>query len=170
MKKSAADRWAALTVEQKREIYDKRKLYYAKTKEARLAERKRSYDKLKQNPAYMEARRAYTNERRAIHGRKAEISNPDVKRRYKKTAKGKISTSKYDVARRTGMKQATPLWADLNAIGDVYMEAAYMQMQVDHIVPLRNPLVCGLHVWDNLQLLDALKNNQKGNRHWPDMP
>jgi len=170
MKKTAAERWAALTAEQKIEIYKKRKVYYAKTKEARLAERKRSYNKLKETPGYMEARREYTNNRRAIFGRGPEPSNPEVKRRYKRTAKGRASSSKYEVARRTGIKQATPIWADLNVIGDVYMEAAYMQMQVDHIVPLRSNLVCGLHVWDNLQIMDAIKNNQKNNRHWPDMP
>lgn len=167
---TSAEKWAALTADQKKEIYRKRKEYYARTREARLAERKRSYDKLKQDPAYMEKRRIYTNQRRATVGRKAEVGNPEVKRRYKRTAKGKISVSKYEVARRTGIKQATPLWADMVAIGDVYIEAVYMQMEVDHIVPLRNPLVCGLHVWDNLQLLTPIENNRKGNRHWPDMP
>ena len=170
MKKTAAERWALLTPEQKQEIYRKRKIYYYKTRDARLAERKKSYNKLKQDPFYMEQRRNYTNERRAIYGRNKETSNPKVKRKYKNTVKGKISISKYNVARRTGMKQATPIWADLQSIGEAYLEAAYMGLQVDHIIPLRNKLVCGLHTWDNLQLLDPIKNNQKGNRHWPDMP
>jgi 5-methylcytosine-specific restriction endonuclease McrA len=170
MKKTSAERWAELTVEQKQEIYRKRKIYYYKTREARLEERLRSYYKLKQDPEYMEKRRKYTNRHRTLHGRNAEIGNPEVKRRYKKSIKGKISTSKYEVARRTGVKKATPSWADLQAIGEVYLEAAYMSLQVDHIIPLRNKLVCGLHTWDNLQLLDPLKNNKKGNRYWPDMP
>ncbi len=124
-----------------------------------------------------------TPEKRAIRLEKAKLyqrewrkNNPNrpetkvCKQRYKKSLKGKISDSKHRVARRTGIKQATPIWADLQSIGETYLEAAYMGLDVDHIIPLQNKLVCGLHTWDNLQLLDPLKNNKKGNRHWPDMP
>lgn len=38
-----------------------------------------------------------------------------------------------------------------------------MQMEVDHIIPLNNELVCGLHVWENLQLLSVGQNRAKGN-------
>ncbi|MDP3940363.1 MAG: HNH endonuclease signature motif containing protein [Deltaproteobacteria bacterium] len=73
-------------------------------------------------------------------------------------------------ARREADKiRATPAWADLEAIKDVYAEAAYFGMHVDHIVPLRGRTVCGLHVWDNLQLLTPKENIAKGNRHWPGM-
>jgi len=167
---TAAERWAALTMEQKSEIYRKRKIYYEATRDIRRAEKMRSHNKLKETPEYMETRRIYANKQRTLKGRKLEISNPEVKRRYKKSAKGRISTSRYEVVRRTGLKQATPAWANMTDIGDVYMEASCMQMQVDHIVPLVSKLVCGLHVWDNLQLMHALDNAQKGNRHWPDMP
>jgi len=93
-----------------------------------------------------------------------------AKKKYKATSKGRAAISKSNALRRVGVKQAIPTWADLALIGDVYMEATYMQMQVDHIVPLRSKLVCGLHVWNNLQILDPAKNNKKGNRYWPDMP
>ena len=61
-------------------------------------------------------------------------------------------------------------WADLDAMAEVYQEAEYTGLHVDHIIPLQSKHVCGLHVWDNLQLLTESENKAKGNRRWPDMP
>ena len=41
---------------------------------------------------------------------------------------------------------------------------------VDHIVPLKSKIVCGLHCSANLQVIPAIINSSKGNRVWPDMP
>jgi hypothetical protein len=77
---------------------------------------------------------------------------------------------------RAGKLQATPAWADWGLIDATYTMATAMtrltgvKYHVDHIVPLRSKLVCGLHVGCNLQLLPAKENTSKGNRHWPDMP
>lgn len=64
----------------------------------------------------------------------------------------------------------TPKWANLDAIAAIYAEARRMttesgvQFQVDHFIPIRHPLVCGLHVEDNLNILTASENRSKGNR------
>lgn len=74
-----------------------------------------------------------------------------------------------NVARRDAQKlRAIPAWADKDEIRAIYAAAAASRLEVDHIVPLRSPFVCGLHVSANLQLIASRDNKTKGNRHWPD--
>lgn len=72
--------------------------------------------------------------------------------------------------RRFAVKNACPSWADLEAIESFYAMAKWLELtvpgqkyHVDHIVPLINPLVCGLHVHHNLQILRAEDNRRKHN-------
>src|SRR3990167_5409667 len=68
-------------------------------------------------------------------------------------------------ARRKAYKLcATPAWADQEAIDAIYADAVRVGLTVDHIVPLKSPIVCGLHVPWNLRLLSEAENNKKGNR------
>ena len=78
------------------------------------------------------------------------------------------SINRRTAARRALCAKATPSWADKKDIENAYMEARHMQMHVDHIVPLNHPLVCGLHVWENLQLLSPIENMRKNNRFDPE--
>lgn len=61
-------------------------------------------------------------------------------------------------------------FAEVDKMKQVYRKAKEFGMQVDHVVPLKHPLVSGLHVWHNLQLLHKVPNLQKLNRYWPDQP
>lgn len=79
-------------------------------------------------------------------------------------------------ARRASQVNATPLWANEFFIKEIYHLAALrtkvtgFKWHVDHIVPLRSKIVCGLHVENNLQVIPEAENLKKSNRHWPDMP
>lgn len=73
-------------------------------------------------------------------------------------------------------RKATPAWADLATMQLFYDLADLLTVEtgepyeVDHIVPLRSDIVCGLHNQFNLAVLPRADNRSKGNRHWPDMP
>lgn len=78
--------------------------------------------------------------------------------------------------RRAQRLQATPSWASQKYIACFYQMAKDEEIRtgrkvhVDHIVPLKSKLVCGLHCEDNLQLLFDTDNMHKFNSWWPDMP
>jgi len=122
--------------------------------------------------------RAATNRRNALHPEKARArvaawnaANPGKNTdRSKQWRKAHPAAHNANNAKRRATKfQATPAWVDHDAIRDIYFEAAYQQMHVDHIVPLQSESVCGLHAEHNLQLLSVEDNSAKGNRTWPGM-
>lgn len=64
--------------------------------------------------------------------------------------------------RKARKLEATPSWANLSLIKDIYANAD--GMHVDHIIPLQGELVCGLHVENNLQYLTPEENMKKSNK------
>jgi hypothetical protein len=67
-------------------------------------------------------------------------------------------------------KEATPKWVNMEKVRAIYDQAAELTLttgilhEVDHIIPLRHPLVCGLHVETNLQVLTQIENRKKSNK------
>lgn len=80
-----------------------------------------------------------------------------------KAANPKKGTHDRALARARAMN-AVPLWADIAAIRQVY-EACPQGLEVDHVIPLKHPLVAGLHVTENLQYLTRRENAQKTHDH-----
>lgn len=92
--------------------------------------------------------------------------------RWRKKNPAKINM--YAAERRKSVAERTPPWLTpehLDEIYSFYVEAARLQFEtgivhhVDHIVPLRGRIVCGLHVPWNLQVLTRIDNLKKSNQH-----
>jgi hypothetical protein len=70
--------------------------------------------------------------------------------------------------------KATPPWADFKRIRSIYQHAQCLseltgvKHQVDHEIPLQHPMVCGLHVPENLRVVTEKHNYAKKNRWCPD--
>ncbi len=68
---------------------------------------------------------------------------------------------------------ATPPWLlpeHWAAMKRTYESANPAHEQVDHVVPLKHPLVCGLNVPWNLEVETIKVNQDKSNHYWPDCP
>ena len=102
-----------------------------------------------------------------------EKNNPEkVRAKERSWVDRNRAADREKILRRNARKlEATPAWANLNAIQMIYEQAEQMgaDYQVDHIVPLVSDLVCGLHCEANLQILTRFENQSKSNRFWPDM-
>lgn len=107
---------------------------------------------------------------RTIHNRSTN-PNTYVKSRLKNKEKFAIYSKEYrkthkkekaaKEAKRRGLKlNATPKWSDLEQISNFYKNCP-IDMEVDHIIPLKNDMVCGLHVSYNLQYLTKQENRVK---------
>ena len=112
-----------------------------------------------------EVKKEHRRKRKAETTAKWQKNNPEKVKYYRLIEKISGKSAAKAAKRRAAKLQATPPWADLEEIKNVYLEAQYFNMHVDHIIPLQGKNVCGLHVWDNLQLLPAVENIKKGNKY-----
>lgn len=71
---------------------------------------------------------------------------------------------------RASKLKATPTWSEAEKIQVLYEKCKWLESltglkyEVDHVVPLQGKDVCGLHIWENLQILEVIENRTKGNR------
>jgi hypothetical protein len=124
------------------------------------------------NKIYYQKNREKLKENR----RKYHLNNKDKAKGYKLKNKDKIKESNRlyrlnnphiknnaNAIRRATKLNATPKFANIKKIKEIYKNCP-KGFHVDHVIPLKNKLVCGLHVEWNLQYLPAKENLSKSNK------
>jgi 5-methylcytosine-specific restriction endonuclease McrA len=92
----------------------------------------------------------------------------------------KENKKRLDGDRQLRLLQATPSWADKDAIKAIYKQAQeksldsllemgwkHIKYEVDHIIPLQGKNVCGLHIAENLRVIEKARNHKKYNLYDP---
>jgi len=159
----------------------KRRANYAKNRDAILAA-------AKTNPVKKAAEVLWRKRNKeAIAKRVSAWAKANPEKARAKTARYRVRTPdawskqyqrdplKYAVKsaeRRARKLNATPAWANEFFIREIYdlarlrTKVTGIPWEVDHIVPLKSPVVCGLHVEHNLRVIPRSENKLKRNHHY----
>jgi hypothetical protein len=91
----------------------------------------------------------------------------EMKAAWRKAKAGDVNETQ--MRRYAEKRKRTPKWADIEKIRKVYALAARFRalgcdFQVDHVIPLLGKTVCGLHVHNNLAIIERKRNQSKLNR------
>jgi hypothetical protein len=149
-----------------------------KAKASKKAYQQKNKDKAKERQrAWTEKNRAYVNEQSNIRAEKRRRAAGVAPRKFVTEEQKRERERKWrqeNVARcnaysswvRSNRVNATPKWANREAISKIYAYAKHLdgdgvKHHVDHIVPLQGKTVCGLHVENNLRVVVDVINLRK---------
>lgn len=115
-----------------------------------------------------ERARARVGEKTREACREYYAKNKDERAEYRRVNRARYTMHANN--RRANLLQATPAWADIEAIAAIYEEAARLteetgvQHDVDHYYPLQGRTCRGLHVANNLRIIPHMENLSKHNK------
>ena len=144
------------------------RLKYAKefveaNREKVLKQKKEYYEKIKLLESYKEKMRQYS--------KKYQIENKEKVREIQRNWYATSTRAKSIGAEKSRRRRTCKVkWANDFFISEIYHLAQLrsrllgVKYHVDHIIPLKHPLVCGLHVENNLQIITQHENCVKRNK------
>jgi len=134
--------WNAKDYQENKKLYNTRHKKWVESNREKYDKYMKEY-----HDKYYELNKEKISEYAKIRGAKPEV---------------KLAARAQSAKRRFQRENATPRWADLDGIKAFY-QACPEGHTINHIIPLINENVCGLHTLDNLQYLTDTENKQKNN-------
>ncbi len=150
-----------------------RKARYVRNKEKEIRQTKEYREARKDwHKAYLKEYQSKNSER--IAKRKAEYYLRNKERIQQRCKYYRVQNQAdyncYSRTRRLARLNRTPKWANISKIKEIYKKCKEISLNtgvlhhVDHIIPIISPLVSGLHVENNLQIIPAVDNLRKSNK------
>jgi hypothetical protein len=139
--------------------------------ETRAAQKQRTARWREENRDYTldEKRKWYSENKDRHHAKVREwaAANREKVLQYRRTsyANNLEHNRAYGRASAHKVRMATPPWANKEELKLIY-RLCPKGYEVDHKVPIKGKIICGLHVIENVQYLPASKNSAKNNK-WP---
>ena len=155
--------------ERKEELAAKQKIYYEENKEA-LNAVSRAYHAEHKEEISVKSKTYREKNKETLKAYRTKNREKIADRAKIYTASHLAEYSARAAKRRAFKLQATPSWANKDKILEVYKEARRLtettgiQHHVDHIYPLQGETSCGLHVENNLQIVDKEENLNKSGK------
>jgi hypothetical protein len=136
--------------------------YYLNNKERRKLYLLNNKDKKKKNnEKYRKNNKENVKKTNRLYRLKYKEKLNEISKLYRLNNRSLVNA--YAAKRRASKLKATPRFANLNKIKEIYKNCP-KGYHVDHIVPLQGENVCGLHVEWNLQYLTPSANISKSNK------